>query len=178
MICTVVLAAAACSADPASQEPEGAQGAAEQTGYFTDFTADTIAGTEITQDVFQDRDVTLVNVMATWCNPCIAEMPELENLYQEGKTGVVGIVLDTAEKGTVDEQALSDAQYIADALDVTYPLLVPDASGFNGMAQTITAFPTSYFVNSAGEIIGGPYQGSRDLESWQQLAAQASESAA
>ncbi len=39
----------------------------------------------------------MVNIFTTWCSPCVAEMPELEKLYQQMKdkgVGVVGVVLD------------------------------------------------------------------------------------
>ena len=44
----------------------------------------------------------MVNVFATWCSPCINEIPDLEKLYQEMKdkgVGVVGVTRDTVGSG-------------------------------------------------------------------------------
>lgn len=174
-----ILGTAACSAEHGADASTTDASTAAQTaetdgtsaaeGYFADFTAETIDGTEVSQNVFADHDRTLVNVMATWCGPCIAEIPELEELYESGDAGVVAIVLDTAQNGALDEDALTDAQLIQDRLSVTYPMLVPDASGFNGLDRTIQAFPTSYVVDSVGTVVAGPYEGSRDLAAWKSI---------
>ena len=44
-------------------------------------TAD-LEGTTVTQDVFKDYDITMVNVWTTWCQYCVEEMPELEKVYR------------------------------------------------------------------------------------------------
>lgn len=97
-----------------------------------DFTTQDIYGTDYTQDIFQDYDLTLVNLFTTWCSPCVAEMPELEELYQQMKDqdmGVVGVVLDVLnEKGEAPQEDLERAQLLAERTGVTYPILLPDST--------------------------------------------------
>jgi len=63
-----------------------------------------------------DGQVLLINFWATWCAPCVEEMPMLSELQQQyGKAGfqVVGIALDDPQK----------ASKFAELLDITYPAL-------------------------------------------------------
>lgn len=171
----VLTICAACSDAPqqSSASPEDLAGQDVKTAvepvngpqYFTDFSAETVRGEACTQNVFSGRDLSLVSVSATWCGPCVAELPELEELYTEGDTGVAVIFLDTAD----DADAVETAQYITDQLALTFPVLIPGSAGFNGLDATIQAYPTAYFVNDAGAIVGGPYVGSRSLEDWKEL---------
>ncbi len=74
------------------------------------------AGRAVTADDF-DGTVLLVNFWATWCAPCVEEMPMLSRMQQElaGRGfRVVGIALDDAER----------AAEFAGAMELTYPVLV------------------------------------------------------
>ena len=134
------------------------------------FTTQDVYGNAYTQDVFQDYDLTLVNIFTTWCSPCVAEMPELEELYQKMKeqgVGVVGVVLDVLnEKGEAPQEDLERAQLLAERTGVTYPILLPDSTYFNGRLTGIQAFPETFFVDKDGNIVGETYVGSGDLEYW------------
>lgn len=135
-----------------------------------EFTTQDIQGNAVTQDIFKEHKLTLVNAMGTWCSPCVQEMPELEKLYQSMQAkgvGVVGIVTDTVgADGALDETALETAKQLADQTGVTYPLLVPDAGWLNGRLANMETFPESFFVDENGNIVGEAYFGSRDLEGW------------
>lgn len=150
------------SADTPSSEASGAS--------VGDFTTQDIYGTDYTQDIFQDYDLTLVNLFTTWCSPCVAEMPELEELYQQMKdqgVGVVGVVLDVLnEKGEAPQEDLERAQLLAERTGVTYPILLPDSTYFNGRLTGIQAFPETFFVDRDGNIVGETYVGSGDLAYW------------
>ena len=132
-----------------------------------------INGEAHTEAMFQDYDLTMVNVFATWCSPCIAEIPYLEQLSQDMAdrgVGVVGIVLDTADgKGGVDADALDAAKTLAEELETTYPFLIPDAGLMNGLLTGIQSIPTTFFVDSEGNLTGYAYVGSRSLEDWTEI---------
>ena len=44
--------------------------------------SETIYGKAITSEYFRDNDLTLVNIMATWCGPCVRELPELQAINE------------------------------------------------------------------------------------------------
>lgn len=146
---------------------EGANLDAENVGTFE--TAD-INGNTYTESVFSDYDLTLVNAFTTWCSPCVNEMPELEQLYQDMKdqgVGVVGMIIDAVdEEGNTDEAVLEKAKVLQEKTGVTYPLLIPDAGKLNGRIQGLQSFPESFFVDKNGNIVSDPIMGSNDLEGW------------
>lgn len=138
-----------------------------------DFTTQDVSGNTVTPDIFKDYDLTLVNVFATWCSPCIAEIPDLEKLHQQmadKSVGVVGVVLDAADQdGEVVQTALEQAQLLVEKLGVTYPVILPDATHLNGRVANIQAVPETFFVDKDGNIVGETYSGSRSLEDWTEI---------
>lgn len=141
-----------------------------------EFTTQDVNGNEYTQDMFQDYDLTLVNIFTTWCTPCVAEMPELEKLYQQMKdqgVNVVGFVLDVLnEKGEIVQTDLECAQELVEKTGVTYPVLLPDSGYLNGRLTGIEGFPETFFVDKDGNVVGGTYQGSGGLEDWLEVVEQ------
>lgn len=135
-----------------------------------EFTMEDVNGETYTQDMFKDYELTMVNIFATWCSPCIAEIPDLEKLHQQMKdkgVNIVGVVLDAAdEKGNVDETAVEKAKVLAEKTGATYPFLVPDSTYMNGRLTGIQAVPETFFVDKDGNIVGETYSGSASLEDW------------
>lgn len=138
--------------------------------YLGEFTTQDLDGNPITQDIFREHALTMVNVFATWCSPCVQEMPDLEKLYQQMKdknVGVVGVVMDVLnEKGEIVPEDLERAQQLVQDTGVTYPVIVPDSSYLSGRLTNIEAFPETFFVDKNGIIVGGTYSGSGSLEDW------------
>ncbi len=94
----------------------------------------------------KDTSVTLVVFWATWCQPCLAEIPTLVHLQEVyGNRGfrVVGINIDDAE----GSQAISITMHFG----VNYPVLIGDQeteTAFGGLR----ALPTSFLVGRDGRI--------------------------
>lgn len=134
------------------------------------FQTQDLNGTAVTQDIFGEHELTMVNVFTTWCSPCVAEMPDLERLHQQMKdrnVGVVGVVLDVLnEKGEIVPEDLQRAQILVAKTGVTYPIVLPDSTYFNGRLIDIEAFPETFFVDQNGNIVGEHYSGSGSLEDW------------
>ena len=149
----------------AFEQPQTATSDADNVGTFE--TTD-IDGNTYTEKVFSDYDLTLVNAFTTWCSPCVNEMPELEELYQEMKdqgVGVVGMVLDSvSEDGTPDDSIVQKAQLLKEKTGVTYPLLIPDKGFLNGRISGLQSFPESFFVDKDGNIVGDPIMGSNTFD--------------
>lgn len=137
------------------------------------FTTEDINGEEYTEEIFEDAELTLVNVFATWCGPCIQEVPELQKLSEEMEDEglqVIGIVMDTGNVDDVDEDAVDTAKLLAEVAEAEYPFLIPDAGMMNDRLSDIQAYPETFFVNKEGEIVGEPYVGARDMEEWKEIA--------
>ena len=61
-------------AQPSTEQPQ-AQAGIFQTMQMTDFD-----GNEVDKSLFEGHRLTMVNIWATFCNPCLSEMPELGEL--------------------------------------------------------------------------------------------------
>jgi cytochrome c biogenesis protein CcmG, thiol:disulfide interchange protein DsbE len=97
----------------------------------------------------------LVNIWATWCPPCRAEMPAIEKLYLEYKDqGFVVLGLNSTNQD--DQTAI--IPFIKE-YNLTFPILL-DELGEVSRTYQIHSLPTSYFINRDGTInevvIGGP----------------------
>ena len=112
-------------------------------------TAD-VNGSKITSDeLFAANKVTMVNIFASWCGPCVSEMPELEELNKEFASmgcGIVGILADAYE-----DTGLEDGKEVIKETGVTYPVILPWDSFENDLYYN--AYPTTYFVDSEGNIL-------------------------
>lgn len=116
-------------------------------------------GKALPKDLLAKDGITLVNVWATFCNPCLAEMPYLEELNKEfaaaGKNfKVVGIAADVInDKGKVGQEQLDLAKEIVKKTGVTYTNIIPGEKLQSDILPNVTAFPTSFFLNDKGEVI-------------------------
>lgn len=135
---------------------------------FPDFTATTIDGKEVTQDVLKGNKVTMLNIWGTFCGPCINEMPDLEKLskdYAEKGVAVIGMVADVYDYIKMENSAdkIKDAEDIIAQTGVTYMNILPSASLNEAKLDYVNTFPTTYFINEDGEIVG-EYIGSRSYQ--------------
>jgi len=86
----------------------------------------------------------LVNAWATWCSPCLAEMPELEILARSHPDL---IVLGLA----VDGQDARRVMQFAERLHVTYPIIAADEAALRQFK--LRAYPTSILYDRSGTAV-------------------------
>lgn len=149
-------------------------GRVEDVATVGQFTTQDVFGETWTQDLFADYDLTLVNAFATWCSPCVQEMPELEQLrqaFQEKgvRFNVVGVVLDARNGSSLDENAIEQAKLLHEKTGVQFPYLIPDEGEMNGRVKGLAAVPESFFVDSEGRIVSDAYLGARSQDAWAQI---------
>ena len=134
------------------------------------FTMADLEGNLYTEELFAENELTLVNLFATWCNPCVREIPELEELRHQMAdrgVGVIGITLDGVDQyGQPDPTALSIAKELAKKTGATFPFLIPDGSAMNMRLVGVTSVPETFFVDSQGNLVGEVYLGARSLADW------------
>ena len=128
-----------------------------------------IDGKEFSSKDFANYDLTMVNVFATWCSPCVQEIPDLAEIQKEMKdkgVNIVGVVTDTVDQTGENREALEKAKLIRERSKAEYPFLIPDQNNFNGRLSGIQAFPETFFVDKKGQIVGETYSGSRNKKAW------------
>ena len=88
----------------------------------------------------------LVNFWATWCPPCLEEIPDLVDLHRAHSKKdlvVIGVALDSSAK--------SVRQFI-ERFKVNYPVVLGDYDLAEQVGE-VTVLPTSYLYNPRGELI-------------------------
>ena len=98
----------------------------------------------------------MVNIWATWCAPCIEEMPSMERLYRElHSTGleIMAVSVD-AEIGQVDRsrnQVGGDIRAFGDSLGLTFPLFHDSSGSIEDLYKT-SGVPETFVIGRDGVI--------------------------
>jgi thiol-disulfide isomerase/thioredoxin len=130
----------------AADSGEPAPGASTLVDELPDFSLDNLAGDPTPISTWQGRPL-IVNFWATWCAPCLREIPLLKD-FQSRHTDVqvVGIAIDRVEP----------VRTFAEEMDFNYPVLVgPEAMNAAGaFGVDFVALPFTVFTSAPGSVIG------------------------
>ena len=145
------LALAGCSRSaeppaPAKAEPAKAEAPAvgATTADFPTLKLPAVDGSTYELAAHRGRWV-VVNFWATWCGPCLKEMPELSALDQRrGDIDVVGLAYDDIE--TKDMQAFLKEHPVA------YPIVIVDTFSPPADFATPRGLPTTYLIAPDGKV--------------------------
>lgn len=86
----------------------------------------------------------LVNFWATWCPPCLNEIPELVSLHDAQKVAVIGIAIDSGSRKKVAR--------FAEAHRISYPLVMGNDK-ITAQIGEVEVLPTSYLYAPNGEQV-------------------------
>ncbi|MDD3369883.1 MAG: rhodanese-like domain-containing protein [Lachnospiraceae bacterium] len=145
----------------------------DKQGDLSSFRSVTLDGQALDEIFFAQADLTMVNVWATFCGPCLSEMPELGELsaeYADQKVQIAGVVLDTLDSdGTISQEQILEARSLVEQTGANYTHMLPTTDLLNSGLDTIYTVPTTFFVDSNGSIVGESYLGSRSKAEWAQI---------
>ncbi len=142
------------SGSPASSTTTSAGPTGRSALSLPDFSLRTLGGERITSDGLEGK-VVLINFWATWCPPCVEEVPDFQRFYQKWKDEGF-VVLGIAEKRPSGNGDRSDVRAFADRHGVTYPLAMSNERIRNrflykfGYRQKL---PTSFLIDRDGKLL-------------------------
>ncbi|WP_274436484.1 TlpA family protein disulfide reductase [Alicyclobacillus sp. ALC3] len=89
----------------------------------------------------------IINAWASWCPPCQAETPDLEQAFKKFSSQVqfIGVNLTSID-------SVSGAQAFVKKYGVTYPVLL-DTKGQFWQSYTVLAYPTTFVISPQGKLI-------------------------
>ena len=127
----------------------GGQDPPETTGInvgsvAVDFTLEALDGSEVSLSQYRG-DVVLINFWATWCPPCRAEIPDIEDAYRARKDE--GFVV----LGVSVEQTYGSVAPFVELAGMTYPVLLDELSQVYNTYR-VPGLPTSLLVDEEGVI--------------------------
>ena len=129
---------------------------ADVIGKTLSFTTTDVEGNPVTsEELFGQHEITMLNLWTSQCHFCIEELPDLEEIngrLADKDCAIVGLLLDGD-----DPEALELGKEILAENGVTYTVLVPPENVDE--LFDVNAFPTSFFVNRDGVVVGEPVEG-------------------
>lgn len=118
---------------------------AEKQTEADDFTVSLVNG-NMFQLSEQKGKVVLLNIWATWCAPCLEEIPEFVELrkkYAQKGFEILGV--------SIDEQGESVVKPFMEKHDINYPIVIDDGTIMDKYGPTM-GLPTSYIIGKEGNL--------------------------
>ena len=142
------------SSAPSSTTTDGKIPSPREGFLAPDFTLESQSDSEVTLSDLQGS-VVIINLWASWCPPCRAEMPALQNVYEQYlDRGVEVLAINTTNQ---DNEG--DAIAFVREVGLSFPILF-DRTGEVSRKYQLRAMPSTYFVDPEGVIrkviLGGP----------------------
>jgi peroxiredoxin len=109
-----------------------------------DFQLNTLTGDTVKLSDFRGNRV-MINFWATWCPPCRAEMPDMEQFHQDKDIVILAVNL------TDSETSVENVEKFSDEYNLTFPILM-DTNLDVATLYMIQPIPTTYMVDSNGIV--------------------------
>lgn len=138
---------------------------------FGAFESVDMEGNKVDYKIFEGKKLTMVNIWATFCGPCIREMPDLERIskeYADKDFQIVGIVCDVTlnPDGNYSKALFGKAEDVIESTGVSYLNILPSVSLNEAKLGEVYTVPETVFVDENGKQVGSSYLGSKSYEDW------------
>ena len=121
------------------------------------FTLNTLNGRKVSLKDFKGK-VVFLNFWATWCPPCVAEMPAMDVLHKKFKDkGLFVIAVNSEESVNKVSKFIKKRNY-------TFLVLLDEDGSVANDSYRAIGFPTTYLIDKLGNVVGKA-EGARDWDS-------------
>jgi len=110
-----------------------------------DFSLNQLDGETLNFEALEGK-VVFINFWATWCPPCVAEMPSIQNLYEQYKDNpdVVFVIINVENNENKVRKFINKKKY-------SFPIYLPNASQIPKVYAS-SSIPTTFVLNKEGYI--------------------------
>jgi protocatechuate 3,4-dioxygenase beta subunit/thiol-disulfide isomerase/thioredoxin len=102
--------------------------------------------------------VVLLDFWGTWCGPCVAELPNIQELHE--LYGERGLTIIAVHDNSTPPQKIRE---FLDARELTFPVAVDNANGTTIGRYNVSAFPTKVLIDRQGRIVAGEIHSTSEL---------------
>jgi thiol-disulfide isomerase/thioredoxin len=140
----------------------------EDVEWLMNLKAKDIDGKDFDIPANKGKALTIYNVWATWCSPCVEELPELAKIakdYESKGVRVVGVLIDASDENEkmIPSEIKAAKKIFADA-KAEYTSIVPVGETQSILRKT-DAVPATFIVGPDGKLID-TVVGSMDYDGW------------
>jgi peroxiredoxin len=146
LLCSLGCATTGASSDKSSASSDTGTATVERAA--GDFTARDIEGRTVRLSDYAGK-IVLIDFWATWCEPCMAELPHLGQLYKTYKDQgfvVLGVSMDGPE-------TISGVAPVAQRLELEFPVLVDEQTTVTSQFNPRRDAPLSLLIDRSGKIV-------------------------
>ncbi|TFD96633.1 TlpA family protein disulfide reductase [Jeotgalibacillus sp. R-1-5s-1] len=135
-------------ADNETAQPVESTGALKEGQAVPDVQAPTLDGDIIALKDLRGKKI-ILNFWATWCPPCMAEMPHMQDYYEgmakEQNVEILAVNLTSKDNG------MDKVRSFVQDYELTFPILLDD-TGLLGEEFQAYSIPTTYLIDEEGII--------------------------
>lgn len=135
---TVAIKSGALNVNPSSEK-------SIETKFDYTFFVKNLQGDKMSFDQYKGK-VVFLNLWATWCKPCRAEMPGIQKLYDKMKGESIEFVMLSIDK----DNALAKVESYVKENNYTIPIFMP--SGYLADQLHVPSIPTTFVIDKDGKI--------------------------
>ena len=136
-----------------------------------EFNLKDLEGEDVSSQIFNDYDMTIVSIWQSTCGPCMNELEALNVIYDEykdKKVNVIGISVDNVE--ITGEEGVKK---VAEKLNLKFTNIIADDDYLVELIKYVRGTPTAFIVGKDGEFLMKPKLGSngteKDIESFRNI---------